>query len=416
MLLYDRWEIQKPGFLKGFPTNMPRFWDFSLPTQIQFGRGGMRRLGQFSADFGASALLVGYADQAGLDDVYAKAEKLLEKAGLKTTVLYTIPPDPAAELVEAGAEVARRNGIDVVVGLGGGSVIDAAKGIAALARLGGILWDHTSANPESKPIHDTLPVVAVPTTAGTGSEVSNVAVFTHEKGVTAEGIAIKDAIVGPALRPKLALVDPDLTVGCPPALTAACGADALGHAIESFLSRRATPVASALAGHAVQLIVENLPRAVAEPEGGDYRERLAVAATMAGAAFSAAGVVVSHAIAQALGAVLHLPHGLSVALATRAGLAFNRSACATQYAELARHCRLDEADDDALADRFVVEIHAVLDRCGVPRTIPVSLDAPDDLVDRLVRSALDSSRIPITQNPRKVVGEDLAGLFTQILE
>ncbi len=395
---------------------MPRFWDFSLPTQVQFGRGGLRRLGQFAAEIGSSALLVGYQEQTGLEDTYAKAQKLLEKSGVKTTTFYSVPSDPAAALVEGGAEAARRHGIEVVIGLGGGSVIDAAKGIAALARLGGTLWDHSLANPSARPVLDSFPVVAVPTTAGTGSEVSNVGVFTHHEAGSPDGVSIKDAIVGPALRPKLALVDPDLTLGCPPALTAACGADALGHAIESCLSRRAMPIASALAGQAIQSILENLPRAVAEPENGDYREPLAAAATMAGAAFSAAGVVVSHAIAQSLGAVLHLPHGLSVALATRVGLTFNRSACTGQYADLARHCRLAGNDDEQLADRFVVEIHEVLDRCGLPRTITVSPGAPDNLIDKLVRSALDSARIPITQNPRKVAEEDLAALFSQVLE
>ncbi len=393
---------------------MPRFWDFSLPTHIQFGRGGLRRLGQFAADLGTSVLLVGYEDQAGLDDVYAKAQKLLDKSGLKTRPLYTISPDPTAELVEDGAEAARRHGIDLVVGLGGGSVIDAAKGIAALARLEGSLWDHAIASPGAKPIQESLPVIAVPTTAGTGSEVTNLAVFTRQKDLSGEVIPIKDALIGPALSPKLALVDPDLTVGCPPALTAACGADALAHAVESCLSRRATPIASALAGQAVRWIVENLPRAVAEPENGDCREPLAMAATMAGAAFSAAGVVVPHAIAQALGAVLHLPHGLSVALATRAGLAFNRSACALEYGELARHCRLAGDSNELLADRFVAAIGDVFDRCGLPQTIAIPPGAPDNLMDRLTASALDSSRIPITQNPRKVAEEDLAALFAQV--
>ncbi|MHB8899510.1 MAG: iron-containing alcohol dehydrogenase family protein [Thermoguttaceae bacterium] len=395
---------------------MPRFWDFSLPTQVQFGRGGLRRIGQFAAELGTSVLLVGYRDQAGLEEVYAKAEKLLGKSGLKTTALYTIPPDPDVERVEAGAEVARRRGVDVVVALGGGSVIDAAKGIAALARVGGSLWDHATANPQSRPVLESLPVLAVPTTAGTGSEVSNVAVFTFgATAAAAESAPLKDAIVGPALRPRLALVDADLALGSSPGLTAACGADALGHAIESCLSRRANPIASALAAEAVRLIVDNLPRAVAEPENGECREPLAAAATMAGAAFSAAGVVVSHAVAQAHGAVLHLPHGLSVALATRVGLDFNRSACASQYAELARACRLPGEDENLLADRFVAKIHEVFDRCDLPSAIPAPQGDPNELVQKLVQSAMASSRVPITQNPQKVAPDDLAGLFARLL-
>lgn len=395
---------------------MPRFWDFLLPTHVQFGRGALRRLGQFSAGLGTSALLVGYEDQTGLEDAYAKAETLLAKAGVKTTAFYRISPDPGAELVEQGAQCARQCDADLVIGLGGGSVMDAAKGIAALVHLGGRLWDHTSANPASKPITESLPVVAVPTTAGTGSEVSNVAVFTHKGTGPSDSVAIKDAIVGPALCPKLALVDPDLAIGSPPGLTAACGADALGHAIEACLSRRATPIASALAGQAVRLIVDHLPQAVAEPEKVDHREPLAVAATMAGAAFSSAGVVAPHALAQALGAVLHVPHGNSVALATRAGLQFNRSTCAGQYAELARGCRVAGDDEEQLADLFVSRIQELFDRCGLPATMAIPADAPDHLIDKLVQNALESSRVPITQNPRKASQDDLAALFASILQ
>lgn len=394
---------------------MPRFWDFSLPTHVQFGRGGLRRIGQYAEEFGSAVMLVGYEDRTGLEETYAKAEKLLQKAGLATSTFYRIPPDPAASLVEEGAETARDSGIELVVGLGGGSVMDAAKGIAALARVGGCLWDHTIANSGSKPIRESVPVVAIPTTAGTGSEVSNVAVFTHEKADGTEGETIKDAIVGPALRPRLALVDPDLAVGSPPALTAACGSDALGHAIESCLSRRAAPIAGALASRAVQLIFENLADAVANPEAAEYREPLAVAATMAGAAFSEAGVVVAHAMSQALGAVLYIPHGLAVAVATREAIAFNREACTAEFADLGRCCRLAGDDDAVLADGFVEAVNGLLDRCGLPKTIPVSADRSGDLLERLVRSAYESSSAPITQNPRRVSEEELRGMFERIL-
>lgn len=394
---------------------MPRFWDFSLPTQIQFGRGGLRRIGQFTADFGSNVMLVGYEDRTGLEETYAKAEQLLKKAGLTATTFYRIPPDPPASLIEQGAAFACRSGIDVVVGLGGGSVIDAAKGIAALVRLGGTLREYTGANAKSKPIKDSVPVVAVPTTAGTGSEVSNVAVFTHENGGSTEGDVIKDAIVGPALRPKLALVDPDLAVGSPPSLTASCGADALGHAIESCLSRRAAPIAGALASRAVQLVFGNLADAVGKPDAPEFREPLAVAATMAGTAFSEAGVVVSHAIAQALGAVLHVPHGLAVAVATREGLTFNRAICTVQYADLARSCRLAGDDDGALADQFLEAVDNLLDCCGLPRTVAVSPGVSAELLERLVRNAYDSAPVPITQNPRKVREEELRGLFESVL-
>jgi len=394
---------------------MPRYWDFALPTQIHFGAGSARKIGNHVAPFGTSAMIVGYADRTGLEATYDRCEQALAKDGIQATTFYTIPPDPAAELVEQAAEQARAAGVDVVIGLGGGSVIDAAKGIAALVKMGGRLWDYTGANPQSKPITDSLPLVAVPTTAGTGTEVSNVAVFTHADAGSMPGDPIKASVAGPAVRPTLAVIDPDLAVGSPSRLTAACGADALGHAVEACLSRRANPISSTLAGRAVALIVANLPQAVSDPDDPAPREPLALAATLAGAAFGAAGVVVPHAIAQALGGVLHVPHGLGVALGTRLSLAFNRQACTAQYAELARCCQLGLEDDETLADRFVVAIDEMLDRCGISGQIEVPADAPADLLDRLVRNAYDSTPVPITLNPRKIAEEDMRGFFEHIL-
>jgi alcohol dehydrogenase class IV len=317
---------------------MLRTWEFQLPTRVQFGRGGLRKLGQVAREFGQSALLVGYRDRTGLEETYARAAQSLRDAGVAVTEFFDVPCDPEADLPLEGVRRMRDSGAELVVGLGGGSVIDAAKGAAALARMGGNLWDYTGANKSSRPITEAAPLVAVPTTAGTGSEVTAVAVFTHHGVASIADMPLKASVSGPAIRPRVALVDPDLAVGSPPPLTAACGADALGHAIEACTSRQANPISSALAGQAVGLIVRHLRRAVENPADPAPREPLALAATLAGAAFSAAGVVVTHAIAQALGGLLHVPHGVGVAIATPANLRFNAECCVQQYCELARYC------------------------------------------------------------------------------
>ena len=153
-------------------------------------------------------------------------------------------------------------------------MIDAAKGIAALAKMGGRPWDYAGSNENFRPITDSLPAVAVPTTSGTGSEVTGVAVFNHHDIGSLRGCPLKASIAGPAVYPKVALVDPDLTVGSPARLTAACGADALGHALEACMSRLANPISSALAGRAVGLIVENLRHAVENPDDREPRRPL----------------------------------------------------------------------------------------------------------------------------------------------
>jgi alcohol dehydrogenase class IV len=394
---------------------MPRNWDFQLPTRIQFGRRGLRKLGETARELGKSAFLVGYRDRAGLEQTYARGAEALRSADMTVAEFFEVPPDPEASLALEGARQLGDAGADVVVALGGGSVIDAAKGIAALARMGGDLWDYTGANPESRRVTDALPLVAVPTTAGTGTEVSAVAVFTHHGVASTPEMPLKASISGPAVRPKVALVDPDLTVGSPPALTAACGADALGHAIEACLSRRANPISSLLAGQAVGLIVRNLRRAVEEPDDPGPREPLALAATLAGAAFSVAGVVVPHAISQALGGLLHVPHGVGVAVATPANLRFNAEACVEQYAELAGFCGIAADSPEQSAAKFVDSILELLRSVGLPDRVEVPPDAPADLLDQLVRNARESTPVPITLNPRKVDDGDLKEMFREVL-
>ncbi len=395
---------------------MARLWEFQLPTRVVFGRGALRRLGEVVRPLGSSALVVGYRDAPALEEIYARAARFLEKSGIAARWFRRIDADPDADLPAEGAVLAREIGADVVVALGGGSVIDAAKAIAALVRAEGRLWDYTDANPQSRPLSEALPLVAVPTTAGTGSEVSSVAVLTYRGVGPRPEWPLKAAVYGPAIAPRVALVDPELAAGSPPLLTAACGADALGHAVESITSRRASPIASTLAARAIQLIVAHLPRAVADPADPGPRGPLALAATLAGAAFNQSGVTVGHAIAEALGAILEIPHGQAVAIATPLCLRYNAEPCVAQHAELADALGLAAASPEEKAARFVTTITGLLSSVGLPDRAALPPDAPGDLPDRLVESALAGSSAAITLNPRKTDAAALRRLFQQVLE
>ncbi|HUT12826.1 MAG TPA: iron-containing alcohol dehydrogenase, partial [Thermoguttaceae bacterium] len=355
-------------------------------------------------------------DRSGLDETYEKAARLLNEAGLKVTEFFEIPPDPEAELAVEGARLAKEAGVDVVVGLGGGSPIDAAKGIAAMVKMGGdSLWAYAGTNPDFRPVTDSLPLIAVPTTSGTGTEVTAVAVFNHRGVGNMPEFPLKASIAGPAVLPRVALVDPDLTLGCPPRLTAACGADALGHAIEACMSRRRNPFSSALAGKAVALIVENLPSAVEHPGDAELRERLALASNMAGVAFSVSSVVMTHSIAHALGALLHTPHGEAIAVATPLNLRYNAECCTDVYSELADYCGLRGDSPEAKAGRFVERIVELLEAAGLPTRVAVPDDAPDDLAGKLARNAFESTLKPLEWNPRKIDEATLRRLFEEIL-
>ena len=391
-------------------------WEFQMPTQIQFGRGGLRKLGKTAGQFGGKAMLVGYDDRTGLEETYARAAKSLGEAGLSVTEFFEIPPDPDAELAVKGGRQAIAAEVDVIVGLGGGSVIDAAKGIAAMAKMDGSPWDYAGTNPDFKPITDAVPLIAVPTTAGTGSELTAFAVFNHHGVGSLPGIPLKASITGPAILPKVALVDPDLTLGSPARLTAACGADALGHAVEACMSRRANPVSSALAGRAVGLIVKHLPRAVENPDDPEPREPLMLASTMAGAAFANASVVMTHSIAQALGAMLHTPHGVGIAAGTPLVLRYNFEQCLDVYCVLAHYCGIMADSPEQQAQRFVEHITEMLESIGLPGRIKVPDDAPDDLAAKLARNAFEGTLKPLQWNPRDIDQPTLKEMFEELLE
>lgn len=394
---------------------MAHHWEFLLPTRVQFGRGGLKRVGELAKEFGSRVFLVGYRDRSGLEQVYARASEALTGAGLEVSEFYQIPPDPNSELAAEGARQATEANADVVIGLGGGSVIDAAKGIAALAKMGGGVWDYTTANKDHRPVTDALPVVAIPTTAGTGTEVTPVAVFTHDGVGSAPDVPLKASFSSPAIRPKVALVDSDLAVGSPPRLTAACGADALGHAIEACMSRRANPIASVLAMRAVRLIVKNLAAAVERPDDPEPREPLALAALLAGAAFGSAGVVMTHSIAQALGSLLHIPHGEAVAIGTPWNLRYNAAQCVELYCQLAHYCGVAADSPEEQAARFVQHITDLLRSVGLSDRVAVACEDREALAAKLSRNAFESTRVPLTLNPRRIDEDGLKDIILEML-
>lgn len=394
---------------------MIRNWQFSFPSRIQFGRGLLRRVGLAAQPFGAQAMLVGYADNAGPPGALATAEKALTDAKLAVIPFAAVEGEPTAALVEQGAQLARAQGADVVVAVGGGSVIDAAKGIALLARSAGALPDYADTTPNRKPAADAIPIVAAPTTAGTGAEATQVAVFSHQ--------GAKISITAPALRPAVALVDPDLSSACDPQTTAACGADALAHAMEACMSRAAQPVSTALAFQAIELVVGRLPAALAKPDDREARDALAVAAALAGMALNESGVTLTHSVAHALGAMLHLPHGLCVARATPLNLRVNRSACEGLYARWARLCGLQGPTAAALADAWIDRIDGLLGEAGLLGPLPRSSAAPETTSwDRrqwaaeLARCAFQTTPTPLRLNPAPIDEPALAeGIAEHVL-
>jgi len=373
---------------------VPSF-SFRCPPLLRVDAGGAARL--------AELLPAGVRRPLLVSDALLRRHGLLEAplaglaaAGLNAAVFDAVLADPPVAVVEAALAAARAHGADAVIGLGGGSPMDVAKLVALLARSGEALSAVYGVEQAQGP---RLPLLLVPTTAGTGSEVTPIAIVTTGEGQ-------KQGVVSRWLIPDAALLDAALTLGLPPAVTAATGIDAMVHAIEAYTSLRLkNPLSDALARDALRRMDAALPRAWAD--GGDQaaREAMLLGAAEAGMAFANAPVAAVHALAYPLGARFHVPHGLSNALVLGPVLRFNLPAAAPLYAELAALLGQDGAEG------FVAHVAGFSARLGLPtRLRDVGVAASD--LPQLALDAMLQTRLLIN-NPRPLTEADALSLYEE---
>lgn len=303
---------------------------FQAATKLLFGVDTINQLGQeVQALGGQKAFIVtdkGIVNAGILD----KVTQPLGEANIEFAVFDEIEPNPTDAAIVAGAEQLQAESADVVIGLGGGSPLDAAKAISVMATNDGSVTDYCGVGADPWP-NTPLPILAVPTTAGTGAEVSSAAMI----NIPAQGR--KMDMFGPSILPKVALADPILTLGLPPRLTAHTGIDALSHAVEAYVCARANPISDAIAERSIILVAENIRRAYANGRDLAARSNMLLASAMAViAASNAGGLGVIHSLAQTLGGFYNLPHGLTIAVCFPYGLAYNALAVPEKYANLAR--------------------------------------------------------------------------------
>jgi len=308
---------------------LPEYFEFSLRTKVVYGIGILSKINDAVASLGKrKALLV-------TDEVLVKvglADKV--KEGFKETQIQIagtfdkVPPNSTIRCVEDCAKMARKHQADLLIAVGGGSVIDTAKVANILVRKGGKLEDHMGAY-LLDPNEELLPMIVFPTTAGTGSEVTKVAVILDPDN------DVKLPFAEEQFLPRLAVLDPELTVSMPGKLTAATGMDALTHAIEAYVDKEWSPASDALALHAIRLISRNILQACAKPDDLEARGAMLVGSFLAGVAFSHSMVGLVHSIAHALGGAYHIPHGLANALALPDVMDYNLEANPERYADVA---------------------------------------------------------------------------------
>ncbi len=375
---------------------------FETTPKIICEQGAAKRLGEIARDLGMSRVFlvtdIGLT-KAGLID---GALTSLSDAGVKVTVFSDVLADPPEVSVQAAVQAAIAVGADGVIGFGGGSSLDTAKLVGLLAKtpqeLPAIYGIGLARGPR-------LPLIQVPTTAGTGSEVTPIAILTtpsHEK----------KGVVSPLLYPDVAVLDSLLTLGLPPAITAMTGVDAMVHAIEAFTSRsKKNALSDALAIKALQLLYANLPEAVSDGKDAQVRENMLLGSLLAGMAFANAPVGAVHALAYPLGGHYQLPHGLTNSLVLLPVLKFNLPAAEPLYAELGRAIlpELNSVSDALAAADFIEAIAAhVITMPYAQRLREVGVKEHE--LEMLARDAMNVQRLLIN-NPRDVQFEDALSLY-----
>jgi alcohol dehydrogenase class IV len=373
---------------------------FSIPTNIIFGIGALDSIGTHAKALGFKRPLI-VTDKimsrgAGIKQLLAK----LSEAGLEAVVWDDITAEPAETNLTEGVKRYRAERCDGLIGFGGGSAMDTAKGVGVLAFTG---EDDPTPYQRggTKTVPGCVPVIAVPTTAGTGSEVTSVCVFTSQR--TGHKLPIRH----PSLLPKIAIVDPRLMLSMPPKVTMATGIDALSHATECFTQVREHPFSDTLSLQAIQLIVENLPKAIANGQDETARSNMALAATMAGTAFEIGGLQF-HAYAQALGAKYHSPHGVTCGIALRAGLRQILPTATTKLARMASAFGIDTRDlsQTQAAAKAVDAAIAFINKMGIPKVTEAMKTTSSD-IPMLLKETLETTGVPIP-------GETAAAVWQEI--
>jgi alcohol dehydrogenase class IV len=339
---------------------LPQLFEFYVRPRILYGPRCVREVG-FEAQKLAGARAVLVTDEvlhrAGL--AQRVVDGLAGSGVILAGIFDDVPPNSEVQVVEEGAAYARAAGCDLLIALGGGSVLDTAKTMNLLLSEGGALLDYEGAGLLTRPLR---PLIAIPTTAGTGSEVTIAAVIRDE----AQGLKLE--FNSPFLMPDVAILDPELTLSLPPGLTAATGMDALTHAIESYLSTGTQPLSDALAIGAIKRIAANLRQAV--QHGGDLEARgsMLLASNMAGIAFSNSLLGIVHAMAHPCGGRFGVPHGVANSILLPYGMEYNLPACAERLADVAVALRVEAhgMDDEARALAGIAAVRQLARDCGLP--------------------------------------------------
>lgn len=353
---------------------------FVIPNHTVVGTNVLSEAAPLLKKMGNKAFIV-TGRHVAVSDMMKQLTALLDENGIDCVTFDGITGEPTDTMIEDGVEMLKSSGCNFIIGIGGGSPLDSAKAIAAMAVNEGSIADYNG----KEITGEILPLAAIPTTAGTGSEATKFTVITDsEKG-------IKMLLKGDVLVPKLAIVDSSFTVGAPKSVTSATGLDALTHAVEAYTSRKAFSMTDTLAVSAVKRIMKYLPIAYKEPDNSLAREQMSIAALEAGICINNSSVTIVHGMSRPIGALFHVPHGMSNAMLLKECLSFAVSGAYEKFANLGRETGVasDSDSDETAAEKFIDSLQNICDVCEIPTLEQYGIDR-DEYYSKISKMATDA--------------------------
>ena len=378
-----------------------------LPRILEIGAGASRKIGAMVKDMNCQRPLI-VTDKVMLQLGYVeRVQDDLRAMNIDSDVFDETVPEPTTRSIEAGVELVKNGQYDVIIGLGGGSPIDSAKAISILGKYGGQMRDYKFPRLVTEP---GLPIIAIPTTAGTGSEATRVTVITDDTNDE------KMLCVGIGFMPTVALVDFELTLSVPARTTADTGIDALTHALEAYVSKKANAFSDIQAVAAMKLLAPNLRRVFNNGQDREAREAMMLGSTLAGVAFSNASVALVHGMSRPIGAFYHVPHGLSNAMLLPAVTEYSIPAAEHRYANAARAMGIAQASDsDASANqRLMAELYAINRELEVPTPAEFGISRSQFFDNLNIKADQALASGSPANNPRVPSADDIIEIYKQL--
>jgi len=367
-------------------------FNYHMPVRLVFGNGTISELGNEAKQLGQRALIVSYRSNDWVEEKHCELCDLLNEKGVDVVGLVGVDPEPNPESIDEIVAQLKQEKVDMIISMGGGSVLDASKGIAVVLSRGGNVWDYVGRGLVDC---EVLPIIAIPTTAGTGSEVTPYAIFKNNE------LNRKAGIVSPYIYPKVAILDPEMTLGLPPQLTAISGVDAFAHAIESYTSPTRNHITNAITGKAIELIGRNLIKAIQDGSDIDARSAMLLGSSLAGIGIAHVGTGIAHALGATLGGFYPLHHGLVVGLFLPEAIRYNSPVAKGLYTEVAKLIGIEVTNlsEEEASERLALEVENWLILSGLKSSLHelgvARSDFPEMVSDTLTQNSVGNNIRPV---------------------